>query len=108
MRVMINQAVQDAVRPSNGGASSSSGVGAGGNPPNNAIVRFNRPFVHVPAEMMTVPIAAVRNAKDALQRSITSLEHARKMMANGAICFEQERDVCNQSLELLQRQFQGS
>lgn len=111
MRVLINQAVQNAVRPSNGGASSSSGAGAGGNPPNNALVRFQtqtRPFVHIPAEMISVPTIALQNAVDAIQRSIVSTEHARKMMANGAVCFEQERDVLNQSLELLQRQLQGS
>lgn len=110
MRVMIKQAVQNAVRP-NGGASSSSGAGAGGNPPNNALVRFQtqtRPFVHIPAEMISVPTIALQNAVDAIQRSIVSTEHARKMMANGAVCFEQERDVLNQSLELLQRQLQGS
>ena len=112
MRVMINQAVQNAVRPSNGGASSSCGAGAGGNPQNKALVRFQtqqtRPFVHVPAEMISVPIIALQNAVDSIQRSIVSTEHARKMMANGAVCFEQERDVLNQSLELLQRQLQGS
>ena len=103
LRGMIHEAIHDAVGRSGGASSSGDGGGGGAD---SALIRFTspKPFGRVPAQMISVPKAALQNAVDAIGRSMHATEHARKMMANGATVFEQERDTLKSALELLKEQ----
>jgi hypothetical protein len=109
LRRLIVEAVQTEVARGSGAASSSGDFAGGG--PGAALIRFTRPptaLVRAPAQMITVPKAALQSAADALNRGIAGTEHARKMMASGMVCFEQERDTLKASLEVLKEQLGGA
>ena len=109
LRRLINEEMQTAVARGSCGASSSNDLGGGG--PAAALIRFTRPqtaLVSAPRQMVSVPKAALQSVADALNRGIAGTEHARKMMASGMVCFEQERDTLKASLEVLKEQLDGA